>query len=71
LNQAELAKTIGISQSALSMILNDKRGIGWEVAKRMQTVSKRKAQWWMDAKLEQIIAELEGMRRVKRKIVKN
>lgn len=71
MKQAELAENIGISQSALSMILNGKRGIGWEVAKRLGVKSRRKAHWWMDAELDAILEELETMSRAKRKELKN
>jgi plasmid maintenance system antidote protein VapI len=59
--QAELAENIGISESTLSMILSGKRGIGWDVAKRLSVKSRRKAQWWMDAKLADVFTELERM----------
>lgn len=73
MTQTELAEKIGISESTLSMILNGKRGIGWEVAKRLGSISKRKADWWMDADLAQVFEELEkiGADRDRRQTVKN
>ena len=61
MKQSELAENIGISESTLSMILNGKRGIGWDVAKRLGVKSRRKAQWWMDAELPDVFTELERM----------
>jgi plasmid maintenance system antidote protein VapI len=57
----EMAKHIGISPSGLSMIANDKRGIGWGVANKLSAAGRRRAEWWMRADLPKIIAELEIM----------
>ena len=56
-----MAKYIGISPSGLSMIANDKRGIGWVVANKLAAAGRRRAEWWMRADLPKIIAELEIM----------
>ena len=61
MRQAELAERIGVSPSLISMIMNDKRGIGWGTAKKLAAVGRRKAQWWMEADLPEIIAELKAM----------
>ncbi len=74
MKQFELAKKIGISQSMLHYILNDKRGIGKKTAEKLSKVSKRNAWWWITADLADVFKELDrigGNGHGKRQAVKN
>jgi hypothetical protein len=61
--QYPIAKTIGISQSALSMILNGKRGIGAGVALKMAKCTGRDVAFFLTSAPEQIVEELSQIGR--------
>lgn len=59
MHQADLAKRVGISPAALSLILSGKRGVGWQIAKKLSAAIGRSAKWWMEASLPEIAGECE------------
>lgn len=60
-HQSNVAKAIGISVSALSMILNGKRGIGAKTALRMAAATGKPVEFFLTAEPVQILNCISGV----------